>query len=88
MINDYMLDKVLDKIKEIIGTGKFGDTKILIDTADKMPDDTTLRNTVILITCVIRDDGKFHPLIFLEEAVLVAYKISGYITIVNMTSYK
>ena len=46
-----MLDKVLDKIKEIIGTGKFGDTKILIDTADKMPDDTTLRNIVILITC-------------------------------------
>ena len=34
-----MLDKVLDKIKEIIGTEKFNDTNILIDTDDKLLDD-------------------------------------------------
>ena len=38
MINDYMLDKVLDKIKEAIGIVKIDDTKILIDTNDKLPD--------------------------------------------------
>ena len=32
MVNDYMLDKVSEKIKETIVIGKFDDTKILIDT--------------------------------------------------------
>ena len=31
VIDDYMLDKVLDKIKKIIGIEKFDDTKKLID---------------------------------------------------------
>ena len=34
MVNDYMLDKVLDEIKETICIAKFDDTKILIDTDD------------------------------------------------------
>ena len=34
MVGDYMLDKVLVKIKEIIGIKKFDDTKILIDKDD------------------------------------------------------
>ena len=38
MVNDYMLDKVLDKIKEDICIVKIDDTKILIDTNDKLPD--------------------------------------------------
>ena len=57
MIYDYMLDKVLDKIKETIGIVKLDDTKILIDTNDKWPDYSTLKNVVILMTCVIKDDG-------------------------------
>ena len=32
MVDDYMLGKVLGKIKEIIGIEKFDDTKIFIDT--------------------------------------------------------
>ena len=28
MVDDYMLDKALDRIKEIIGIEKFDDTKI------------------------------------------------------------
>ena len=36
LVYDYMLDKVLVKIKEIMSIGKFGDTKILIDTDDKL----------------------------------------------------
>ena len=53
MVNDYMLDKVLDKIKETIDISKFDDTKILTDTDDKLPDYITLKNAGILITCII-----------------------------------
>ena len=64
----YMLDKAWDKIWEIIGLEKFSDTKILIDTDDKLSDDMNLRNVVILMTYVIKYDGKFYPQTFLEEA--------------------
>ena len=57
-----MLNRPLDKTDA---------TKILVDTDDKLPDDITLKNAVILMTCVIKDDGKFYPQIFLEEALLV-----------------
>ena len=55
-----MLDKVLGKIKETIGIIKFDDTKILIDTDDKLPGYITLENVVILITCIIKHDGKTY----------------------------
>ena len=67
MLDDYMLDKVSGKIKEIIGTEEFHNTKILIDTDDKLPDDITLKNVVILMTCVVKDDDKFYPQLLLEE---------------------
>ena len=38
-----MLDKVLDKIKEITDIEKIYDTITLIDTDDKLPDDITLK---------------------------------------------
>ena len=65
-----MLDKVLDKTKEILGIEKFDETKILIDKNDKLPDDITSKNVVILKTCLLKD-GKFYPEIFLEEALFV-----------------
>ena len=43
----------------------------MIDRDDRLSDDITFKNVVILITHVIRDDGKFHPLILLEKALLV-----------------
>ena len=46
-------------------------TKILINTDDKLPDDVTFKNVVILMTCVIKDDNKFYLQIFLEEALFV-----------------
>ena len=67
MVNDYMLDKVLDKNKETIGFVKFDDNNILNNTNDKMPSNISFKNVVILITCVIKDDAKFYPQIFLEE---------------------
>ena len=42
MVNDYLLDKVLDEIKEIIGIENFDDTKILIDT-DELPGNITFK---------------------------------------------
>ena len=39
MVNNYMLNKVKDKTKEILDIEKNDDTKILIDTDDKIPDD-------------------------------------------------
>ena len=68
MVDDYMLDKILDKIKEIIGIEKFDDTKILIDSDDKMSDYITFKNVVILMTCVMKDGNKFYLQLFLEEA--------------------
>ena len=68
MVDDYMLGKVLNKIKEILGIEKFDDTKILIDTDDKLSDDVTLKYVVIFITYVIKDDDNFYPQIFSEEA--------------------
>ena len=67
-----MLDKVLDKNKEKLVIEKFDDTQILVDADDKLPVDVTLKNVSILMTCVIRDDGKFYPQRFLEEALLIA----------------
>ena len=72
MFDDYVLDELLDKIKEIIGIEKFDNTKTFTDTDDKLPDDITLKYAVILIMCVMKDDNKFHPQLFLEEVLLEA----------------
>ena len=50
MIDYFTLDKVLDKIKRI-GIEKLDDTKILIDTDDKLLDGITFKKSVILTTC-------------------------------------
>ena len=39
----------------------------MIDIDDKLPDDITFKNTVILMTWVFKDDDKFYPQLFLEE---------------------
>ena len=71
-----MLDiVVLDKIKKIIGTGKFTNTKSLIDTDDKLQDDITFTNVTILITCVLKDNSKFYLHIFLDKALLSKHDI-------------
>ena len=50
-----MLNKVLHKMKEVIGIEQFDN---LIDTIDKLADD-------ILMTCVIKDNSRFYKQLFL-----------------------
>ena len=68
MVDDYMVDKVLDKIKELIGIEKFDDTKIIINTDDKLPNEISLKRVVISMTYVIKDDHKLYSLVFLDHA--------------------
>ena len=70
MVDVYILDKVLDKIKEIIGIEQFDDAKIQIETDDKFLVDVTLKNVVIFITFVIEEDDKCYQQIFLEESLV------------------
>ena len=54
MVDDYMLDNVLAKITEIIGIEKFDDTMTLIDTEYKLLHEITLKNVMIVMTCVTK----------------------------------
>ena len=56
-----MLHNALDKIKEIGDIGKSDDSKILIDADNKLPDDITLKNVLIIILCAIKEDDQFYP---------------------------
>ena len=71
MVDDYIPNKVLDKIKEKIDIGKIDDTKILVETDNKLPDDITLKYVMILVRCVIIDGHKLYPQIFLKEVLQV-----------------
>ena len=68
MVDNYVLYKVLDKLKETIGTEKLGNTEVLIVIDDRLPEDIIFKNFVILITCILNGYGKFYPQLFLEEA--------------------
>ena len=57
MTEKFLLDKVLDKTKEVMCIEKLDDIKILIDTGDKFPDGITLKDALILMTCTIKDDA-------------------------------
>ena len=71
MTDYYMLNTVLGKIKVIIGINKFDDTKILIDTDNKLTDKVTLKNALMLKLCVIKNGDKFYLQIFLGEALVI-----------------
>ena len=67
MADDYTQDKAWDKIKRV-DIEKRDDVRILINTDDKLPDGITLKNAMILMTCVIKDGGNFYPQLVLEHA--------------------
>ena len=55
------------RLKKIL-IEKSDDTKILIDTDNKLSDGITLKRIVILVTCVIKHGIKFYTQLFLEHA--------------------
>ena len=55
-------------LNKVISIENIDDTKILIDTDDKLPVCTTLKCFVIIMTSVVKDDGKFYPQLFLEKS--------------------
>ena len=70
IVDVYILDKVLDKIKEIKGI-ELDNTKIWIDTDAELIDHINFEDVVILMTYVKKDDGEFYLQIFSEEALYV-----------------
>ena len=50
MIDNYLLDLALVNIEEVTDIEKLDDTKIFIETDDKLKHDVALKNVVILIT--------------------------------------
>ena len=64
IFDGYMLDKVLNRIKEIIHIEKLDKTKTFIDANDKLSQDITFKNFVILVTCVTKDDNKLYQQFF------------------------
>lgn len=48
MVHDYILNKVLEKFKEIICIEKSDVTMILINKDDKLPDDITLKKSCLI----------------------------------------
>ena len=57
LIVDYVLGRVLGKIKRIISIKKFDDAKILINADDKLPDNEYLKKCYDINDCFIKDDG-------------------------------
>ena len=65
-----MLHKVLDTMKEIIGNEKSGNSKILIDTHDKMLNNISLK--IDINDNVVKDYNDVFPqLLLLEEALFL-----------------
>ena len=71
MVHDYLVDKVLDEIKMIKDIETFDNTEILIETGDKFEDDIALKSVLVLILCVIKDNDKFYPQLFLEKKLVL-----------------
>ena len=70
MIDYHMVDKVLDKIKEIIGIEKIDDTNILINTEDNVSNQITSKNVAILLTCATKDDNKFLSIAIFRSCII------------------
>ena len=54
MTNDYMLINVLQKIEKMKGIDVNDDTKILIGTDGKLPDDISFQKIVILMNLLLK----------------------------------
>ena len=60
-VNDSVLNEVLDKTKKIVGIEEVNNTKTLIDVDDLSTNDIALKEVVMLIIWIIKDDYKHYP---------------------------
>ena len=61
MVDEYILEHMLEKSKEIKSIEKLDDTEILIDIDDTLGDETTLKNVVMIISCIMKNYDNFYP---------------------------
>ena len=62
LADDYILDKVLCKTKEIIRIYKFGNTKLLNDAVDELANSITI---AILMASAVENGVIFYPQLLL-----------------------
>lgn len=67
IVDGYTLEKVLNKIRKL-GIKTPDSIRIFTVKNNRFPDDIILRNTVRLITNVIKDCDKFYPHLFSEKS--------------------
>ena len=69
-IEEYNRKKYLGviKTKKIIGIEEVNNTKTLPDVDDQLTNNIGLKEVVMFLTWIIKDDYKYYPQIFLEEA--------------------
>ena len=66
MVDDYILNKVLDKIKEAAGIEMFDNTKILMDT-DKNYQIILVLKSCCVCDMVIKNVNQFYPQLYLSH---------------------
>ena len=49
IVNDSVLNEVLDVIEKNVGIEEFANIKILIETGNKLPNDITLKDVILMI---------------------------------------
>ena len=65
--DDEKPGRVFDYIKNVKSIEKFDAAMILMDIGDKFPNDISIKNFMIMITCVIKDVNKFYQNVYLVE---------------------
>ena len=73
LINNYVLERVLDKIVGTSKIEKFDDTRILVVIDNILSDNIPFKNVVIKMASVVKDGDAFYPQLFLEGELFNKY---------------
>ena len=58
-----------NRIAKLTIINKFKDVIMLSDTDDDLLGDIDLKEVVLLITCILKEDGKYYSQIFFENII-------------------
>ena len=73
LINNYVLERVLDKIVGTSKIEKFDDTRILVVIDNILSDNIPFKNVVIKMASVVKDGDAFYPQLSLEGELFNKY---------------